>query len=328
MPHWIGDLVMATAFLQELRAFFPYAKITAMVASPLQDLLKNEAYIDEILFFDKKKSAFLKKGFFDLVKKLQERHFDLAILLTNSFSSAHLFWQARIPIRIGFRKDFRSLFLTHPISFCSQKMHQVDLYKKLLEPMQGSLQAFSPRLTVSLEQKNKVSQFLEKEGYGKKSYLIAVNPTAAYGSAKCWPKERYRQLILELSQVACVVVLGDLKSYSLVSEICEKMPYNVINLAGKTDLAELVAWIQRADLLITNDSGPMHIRNAVGGRLIALFGSTDDQVTGPYLQDEAVISKRVSCSPCFLRTCPIDFRCMKQIEVEEVLQKVLDVSKL
>lgn len=97
----------------------------------------------------------------------------------------------------------------------------------------------------------------------------------------------------------------------------------MIDLAGVTSLRELACLIKVCDVLITNDSGPMHIAAAFGRPLVALFGSTDEELTGPYGYKESVIRKKVSCSPCFKRTCPIDFRCMTQISVDEVVEKVL-----
>src|SRR5262249_37609723 len=98
-------------------------------------------------------------------------------------------------------------------------------------------------------------------------------------------------------------------------------------LAGATSLRELACLIEDCDVLVTNDSGPMHIGAALRTPLVSLFGSTDERITGPYGQSDSVINKRVVCSPCFRRFCPIDFRCMKQIEVEEVFQKTLSHLK-
>jgi heptosyltransferase-2 len=112
-----------------------------------------------------------------------------------------------------------------------------------------------------------------------------------------------------------------------VKEICQGLPEYAINLAGVTSLRELACIIKDCDLLITNDSGPMHIAAAFGTPLIALYGSTDDRKTGPYGCSESVVNKKVSCSPCFKRVCPIDFRCMKQITVEEIAEKALSYMK-
>jgi len=110
-----------------------------------------------------------------------------------------------------------------------------------------------------------------------------------------------------------------------VKEISSGLPSKVIDLAGVTNLRELACIIKDCNVLVTNDSGPMHIADALGTPLVALFGSTDSEITGPYEQRGNVIKKDVECSPCFKRTCPIDFRCMKGISVDEVAQKVIEL---
>ena len=167
-------------------------------------------------------------------------------------------------------------------------------------------------------------ELLYQRGYRKTKKLVGINPGAAYGTAKCWLPERFRELAIRLlKQDLYVVFFGDASTASLVKEICMGLPDSVINLAGVTSLRELVCLIKDCNVLVTNDSGPMHIGAAFGVPLVALFGSTDDIATGPYGQAEGVIHKRVSCSPCFKRVCPIDFKCMKEITVDEVEQRTL-----
>ncbi len=127
--------------------------------------------------------------------------------------------------------------------------------------------------------------------------------------------------LLEESEDICVVYFGDQSSASLVKEICQGLPPRVINLAGLTSLRELAALIKLCNVLLTNDSGPMHIAAALGTPLVALFGSTNEVTTGPY-KTGTVIHKHVACSPCYQRTCPIDFKCMKQIEANEVVAEI------
>src|SRR3990167_5747425 len=135
MPNWIGDLVMATPILADLKAAFPNASLTAMCRSPGSQLLEKDRSIDELFSFTKMGNQFLRRQRRDVIAKIRQGKFDTSILLTNSFSSSWLFWQGRVPCRIGYRDHFRSLLLTSPIDRPKEKMHQVDLYKKLLEPL-------------------------------------------------------------------------------------------------------------------------------------------------------------------------------------------------
>ena len=329
MPNWIGDLVMAAPLLYDLRKAYPEAEITAMCRAPLGDLLTQDPSIDEVYSFSKPQNDFLRRSSQrNIVEKLRIGKYDLGILLTNSLSSAWLFWQGNILKRLGRSRGlFRRFLLTDPVPEAGkQTQHQVDYYKALLAPLGIKPSGTLPRLYVSDEERNAARQLLVQRGHQSGKPLIGINPGAAYGSAKCWPPERFRALaqrLLEEDPEATLLFFGDASSKPLLQAICEGLPSRVIELAGSTDLRELMCLIRECDVLITNDSGPMHIGAAFNVPLIALFGSTDDRITGPYGQPEAVINKRAGCSPCFKRVCPIDFRCMKQIEVDEVVEQAL-----
>ena len=329
MPNWIGDLVMGTPVLTDLRSAFPKASITAMCRTPICELLQQDAAIDELFCFTKPSNNFLRREEHrNIIAKIQKGKFDTAILLTNSFSSAWWCWQGKIPRRVGYSAHLRRVLLTDPVAWPKEKTHQVDLYKKLLSPLGLSHSATAPRLYVSKKEVDESKELLYQRGYVKGSKLIGINPGAAYGSAKCWPPERFRALALELLKEGHIAFFGDASTFNLVKEICSGLPERVMNLAGVTSLRELACIIKDCDLLITNDSGPMHIAAAFETPLIALFGSTDAQATGPYGKPDAVINKHASCSPCFKRVCPIDFRCMKEISVSEVAEKARAVLRV
>lgn len=317
---------MATPILTDLRSAFPKAEITAMCSSPLGELLKKDRDIDEIFDFQRLKNEFLRRQCHrDVVAKLRDGSFDLGILLTNSFSSAWCFWQGDVKKRVGFGYGLRRLLLNYSVVPPKDKLkaHHVDVYKRLLEPLGIHPSETKPRLFIDPSEKVAAEQLLLQMGYQLGKTLIGINPGAAYGSAKCWPPERFHELAKGLASTPnhCVVFFGDPSQSQLIRKICRGLPENVINLSGATNLRELMAVIQRCDLFITNDSGPMHIAAAFDVPLIAFFGSTDDQLTGPYkTKNSEIINKRTSCSPCFKRTCPIDFRCMNEISVQETLQ--------
>lgn len=325
MPNWIGDLVMATPLLLDLRDRFPEARITAMSLSPLCELLKKEEAIDEVFSFRRPANKFDRRmENRSIIGKLREGKYDLGILAPRSFSSAWWFWQGKVARRIGFEGRWRRWLLTDPLSFPKEKEHLTQTYKRLLEPLGIERSATKPRLLFSKEEKEAVEQLLMQRGFKKNGKLLAIHPGAAYGWAKSWPIERFRSLVEALSKKEglFIAVLGDPAMRPLVQDICRGLPKRVIDLAGATNLRELGALIGLSDLLVANDSGPMHIATAVNTPLVALFGSTDEEITGPYGRPEFVLSKKVACSPCFRKVCPIDFRCMKNISVEEVLERV------
>jgi heptosyltransferase-2 len=264
-----------------------------------------------------------------IIDKLRNGNYDLGILLTHSFSSAWWFWLGKIKYRVGYECNGRKFLLTHHIPFPEkiQTQHLVSTYKMLLEPLGIPVSDTPPRLYLSAQQSNEAKELLKKQGIPEGAPIVGINPGATYGSAKCWLPERFREVTERLLQAdpnVYIVYFGDLGTVNLVKEICEGLPQRVVNLAGITSLTQLASLISHCDVLVTNDSGPMHIADAIQTPIVALFGSTSEVVTGPY-RSGTIIHKHVECSPCYQRTCPIDFRCMKKIEADEVYNAVIRI---
>lgn len=326
MPNWVGDLVMATPILTDLRIRFPRAEITAMCRGVVGELLEKDQDIDELYHFTKHSESFQRRiQRRNVIEKLHKGAYDLGVLLTNSFSSAWLFWQGHVKVRLGYSCHWRRFLLNALVTIPKDKstQHHVVTYKHLVEPLGISLSDTKPRLFLSKEEIDESKELLFQRGYVKGKTLIGMNPGAAYGSSKCWPPERFREAAQKIVENpnAFVVFFGDDKVVEMVKDICRGLDPRVMNLAGITSLRELASIINDCDVLLTNDSGPMHIASALGTPLVALFGSTDENQTGPYDQG-TVINKKAECSPCFERECPIDFRCMKEISVDEVVHLV------
>jgi len=327
MPNWIGDVVMATPILEDLRKLYPKAEITAMCFYPTATLLEKDPNIDEIF-------SFTTYGIFtrhterrNIVKKLQRGRYDIGILLTNSFSSAWIFWQGRIKKRIGYRGNFRTFLLTDPLSYSIHHLqqHQVITYKLLLSPLSAPLSTEGPKLYLAPEEIENAQNALQSYSIPKTATLLGIHAGASYGSAKCWLPERFTSVataLLQQDPSLFILFFGDATTLPLVKSICQTLPSRAINIAGATSIRELMALISLCHAFLSNDSGPMHIADAFGIPTIALFGSTSAEMTRPY-NGGVVIQKNVPCSPCFQRICPTDFRCMKQIEVEEVYLAVL-----
>ena len=300
MPNPLGDFVMATGVLKSLHDHYPNALI--QVVSPYKELLPGYDVVP--------------------VGTKLSRPFDLGILLTGSLSSAWHFFRNRIPRRLGYVKDGRRLLLNMPVRFPKtiESQHLVKTYHDLLAPL-GITAINPPKLETDATLAWGVfGKFGLKEG----DQIVGVNAGAAYGPAKCWPLERFAEVVRRLieDKKRHVVLFGSPDMAETNRIIAAGLGNQVIDLCGKTSLAELAACIGALDAFLTNDSGPMHIAAALKTPLVAIFGSTSDVKTGPY-QWGTVIHKRVLCSPCYRRTCPIDFRCMKRIETDEVYQEVI-----
>jgi len=329
MPNWIGDLVMATPVLEDLRAAFPKAEITAMCLSHTAPLLECDPAINKLFHFSRAKGFFRRMGERNIVEKLKRGHYDLGILLTNSFSSAWRFWQGNVKNKVGFKGDGRRIFLDEAIPFSENRksQHLVVTYKKLLEPLGIPVSETLPRLILKGEEIQGAWEFVKRFDITREQKIIGINPGAAYGSAKCYLPERFREVaqrLIEADPSVVVLFFGQRSHKDLISGICKELPPRVVNLAGQTNLRELMALIKICSVFLTNDSGPMHMADSLETPLLALFGSTDPIVTGPYRQSKQVIQKRVGCAPCFKRECPIDFPCMKKISVDEVVGALLE----
>ena len=331
LPNWVGDVVLATPLLTDLRRAFPDATITAMCLDYLAPLIQTDLAINELFCFSQNKGFLRRIRERNVIAKLKAGKYDLGILTTNSFSSAWLFWQGKVRNIIGFKGDGRSFFLNYPLPFPKMRttQHITQTYKELLCPLGIPYSTTPPRLFLTKQDVDHARD-LVKQFDIRASTLIGINPAAAYGSAKKWPLSYFRSLAFRLIQTcpSCAVLFfGDFASRAEVAAICSGLPSQVINLAGRTTLRELMALIQMCSVFVTNDSGPMHIADAFEVPVVALFGSTDPVVTGPYRRQGKVIFKQVECSPCFKKVCPTHFMCMKSITADEVLEAVLSILK-
>jgi len=308
MPNWLGDLVMGTPMITEAKLRWPDATITALCKDGLAPLLEGHPDLTNVLPLSQVSTAQL--------------DYDIGLLLTNSFSSSWMFYKARIPQRIGYVGDWRRWLLSDPIPKPVQLGHEhlVDTYKRLLGvPFSDS----KPLLHIKSQERKEARARLRRLGVPKDAVCIGVNPTAAFGPAKCWLPERFRALT-QCFPEAYFLFFADPSGVALVTDMCRDLPASVLNLAGQTTLRELMSLMTCCDVFVSNDSGPMHLAAALQIPLVAIFGSTNVVATGPY-QHGRVLYKKAPCSPCYKRHCPIDFRCMTAITVEDVAEQIEQV---
>lgn len=324
MPNWIGDLVMATPVLHDLRKAFPQAQITAMCIDPIAPLIEKDPNIDALFTFKKGDGKFLRRENRNIVMTLQKGNYDWGILLTNSFSSAWLFWQAKIPFRLGFSTFWRRCLLNVNVRFPAKRDHQhlVATYKHLLKPLGISISSTPPKIYLDEKEIQNAHAFLRDKGYEKGKFLIGINSDAAYGETKRWLTSRFHEVaktLLENNKDLYVVFFGDSSSLERIKEMVADLPIRAINLAGMTSLRELAGLIQCVDVFLTNDSGPMHIAAALDIPVVALFGSTSEMITGPFVGG-VIVKKPLPCSPCFQRKCKKNVLCMQAIKADEVIK--------
>jgi len=367
--NWLGDAVMTTPALQRLREAHPRAHVALLTHPKLADLWTHHPDVDQVLTWTPG------DGVRAVARRLRELDFTVALVLPNSPRSAIEMWLAGIPRRIGHARSWRSLFLTEQVAPPphAQAMHKrsvaeirrllqaspspatpaipavahhVHQYLNLVATLGARQDPVAPRLRVTPAEVAAVQRRFGRAGDGAvpRPRLLGINPGAEYGPAKRWPRDRFIAAAAEVRQaIGCDVwVFGGANDVALAegitAEVSARTPGRggiVRSLAGQTSLRDLCAALKACDVVLTNDSGPMHVAAAVGTRVVVPFGSTSPELTGPGMPGvtgQGVVRVPVPCAPCFRRECPIDFRCMTGIRVEtivaEVLQAMEDSSSL
>jgi len=332
--NWIGDAVMSLPALEALRSRFPEAEIVVLSKPWVGELYWGHRAVNRQIVYDPAAEHRGARGFWKLVQQLQAEHFDAAILLQNAFHAAWMAWLARIPVRIGYGSDGRSGLLTEAVQPPPPEVygHQAYYYLELL--FRAGLIEKPKALTeirVRLERSEETwaGKHLDALGLRGPRFLVGLNPGASFGPAKCWLPERFADLADRFIGAlhADVLIFGSREERPLAETIASEMEHTPLILAGETTLRQFMALLARCRLVVTNDSGPMHLTAALGVPLVAIFGSTDERTTGPVSPRARLVSQHVSCSPCGLRECPIDFRCMTRVSVAEVYRVALELVK-
>ena len=329
--NWIGDAVMTVPAMRELRRIFPDATITLHTRAWAEGIFSNADFIDEIVAYEKGASVF--QDVRTQSKFLRKNKFDLAVVFPNSFASALTSALARIPRRFGYSKDARRLLLTDPILVpeWKGKRHEVFYYLNLVSEVEESIIGSDSvrnsephlELQVSHARRGEARKSLVSAGLSKPGKTVALGVGSANSRAKRWPVESYAKLndYLQREIGANVVLLGATNETDVSQAVHQHAKFKPIDLSGKTSIDRATAILSEIDLLISNDMGLAHIAPAVGTKTMVIFGPTDPETTRPYSPNATVIRRPVECSPCMLRDCPIDHRCMERITVEEVYEQ-------
>ena len=332
--NWVGDAVMSLPALEALRTRFPRAEIVLLSKSSVSELYWYHPAVNRQIIYKPASEHRGPLGFAKLIRELQAEHFDAALLLQNAFQAAWMAWRARIPLRIGYARDGRSLLLHDAVEppLPGAYGHQVYYYLQLLFRA-GLIDKPQPveeiRLRLSEVEQDWAEKKLEALGLSGPRFLVGIAPGAAFGPAKRWLPERFAGLADRLIGAlnADVLIFGSAAERLLAEGIAGAMEHTPAITAGGTSLRQLLALMARCRLIVTNDSGPMHLAAGLGIPLVAIFGSTDERATGPLGKRVCIVKHRVECSPCGRRICPIDFRCMRDISVEEVYRATLELVK-
>jgi heptosyltransferase-2 len=325
-PNWIGDAVMSLPTLANLRRGLAKARIDLLVPRRVAPLFDDHPHIDRLLIRDQQPSWRARLAQF---MSLRACAYELVLLLPNSFRSALEAWLLRSPLRLGYATDGRRWLLTHPVPVArGGPVHQVDAYLQLVAALGLPLVERIPALAPTLQAEQQAEQLWAAQEWGGADRIIGICPGAAFGPAKRWWPERFAVLadrFLAGGRYG-VVFFGSVDEVPLVQSIRARMRHTAVSLAGRDTLGSFMALAARCAVVIANDSGSMHIANAVGTPVVSLFGPTDPRRTAPRGTPAAILRHDLPCSPCFRTTCPYtDHPCMRFIEVDDVYRQVLDL---
>jgi heptosyltransferase II len=309
-PNWLGDSVIAIPAVRAIKKGRPDAHITIAAPEKIAAIWKLVPEVDEVLSL-KNRSLF---GTVAAIRK--QRRFDVAVLFPNSLRVALEVWLAGVPRRAGYRGHSRSWLLNQIVPERKKRgplEHQVHRYLE-----------FALELGAAPE-KEKIDMISRPPVTTKEKIRIGLCAGAEYGPAKRWLPDRFAEAAKAVAAQASVqwVLFGTSADSDVGSTIAKALGENCVNRIGQTTLDELISELRDCRLLLTNDTGTMHLATLLGVPVVAIFGSTEPRLTGPLGSRDFVIRHQVECSPCFLRKCPIDFRCMKAVAVDEVVAAVL-----
>jgi lipopolysaccharide heptosyltransferase II len=322
--NWLGDAVMSLPAIRAIRHVFPHAHLAVLARPSVADLYARETVIDRVIPYPALKGLSARREF---AARLHAERFDGAILLQNAFDAALIVWLAGIPERIGYSRDGRGMLLTRAIPVPEPgdiPRHERFYYLELLRRA-GLIERFPESDAIRLDGISRAREAgtAHLDALQVAGPVIGISPGAAYGDAKRWLPERFAESARQLAgpSQASVLVLGAAAERALCETVAEPLRRAGIdtrNLAGETTLREFIDLAAACRLFLTNDSGAMHVASALGVPTVAVFGATDDTTTGPTGPLARVVREHAECSPCLLRECPIDHRCMTRVQVASV----------
>jgi len=336
--NWIGDAVMTMPAIRSLKLSHPDVRITLLVKPWVSRLFEKDPNVDEIILYSDPYQGLA--GKFRLAREIRKHDFCMALLLQNAFDAAFIAFLAGIPSRMGYNRDGRRLLLTRAVPFDSRAkdLHHIEYYLDLVRKLGFPPKFEPPWIYLSLDERLGARDKLKS----LRRPVVGINPGATFGSSKRWSPARFAEVACRvISEMrGSAVIFGGPSETGIAEEIEREFSKlcggpesqrQLLMMAGKTDIRELISLISECDLLVTNDSGPMHIGYAVRTPVVAIFGSTSPEHTGPVGAKDIAIKKTLACSPCFERECgKHDLRCMEMISAEEVfaaVKKRIDVKR-
>ena len=318
--NWLGDAVMSVPAVRAIKQGRPDAHVTIATPANLVPVWKLVSEVDEII-------SLKRKSLLHAVRLIERApKFDVAVLFPNSLRVALEAWLSDIPRRAGYRGHFRAWLLNQIVPDRRKRgplEHQSLRYLRIAHELGAE--------TFNVQRSTLNAQFAAAHQPSSINHqpLLGLCPGAEYGPAKRWLPERFAEVASTVTAQQQIkwVLLGTAKDADVGAQIATALGENCLNRIGQTTVEQLIEELRACRLLLTNDTGTMHLAALLGVPTVAIFGSTEPALTGPMGKGHIVLRHHVECSPCFLRECPIDFRCMKAVSVEEVRDAVMSILR-
>ncbi len=334
--NWLGDALLTTPAIHRLKTHLPEAELTVLARPGVAQLFETNPDIRQVILYENEGRHRGIRGKWLLAQALKQQLFEIVVHFPHSFESAWISFLSGIPVRVGYATEGRGRLLTQarPLPPEFNEQHQVRSFVQLLEGL-GIREIPDPerhplRLRVAEHWKDQAGRRLSSFGVSPDEPLIGLAPGAQYGPAKCWPFSSYEALAerIQRRRGVRVILLGAARDALGVAPGRGKITEGpFINLLGQTTLGEALALVEHCQAVVSNDSGLMHVAAALNRPLVALFGSTSPERTGPWGGTSRVIRKPCPCSPCVRKECREDRFCLEAISVDEVWEALEDLTK-
>jgi lipopolysaccharide heptosyltransferase II len=326
--NWLGDAVMSVPAVRAIKGGRPDVHVTIAAPDKIAPMWKLIPEVDAII-------PLSEDSLIPVVRLLrQQMPFDVAILFPNSLRVALESGLSGIPRRVGYRGHWRSWLVNQivrePRKPGPPEHHSLRFLRIAREcgaetsnpPSQGFGAAGIEHRTSKIEVPN-----LNQTSNIKHQTLIGLCPGAEYGPAKRWLPERFAEAAAKITAQSSAqwILFGTKNDAAIGEQIAAAIGDHCVNRIGQTTLDQLIDELRQCRLLLTNDTGTMHLAALLRVPVVAVFGSTESRLTGPLGNGHIILRHHVECSPCFLRECPIDFRCMKAVSADEVAGAVLSL---
>jgi heptosyltransferase-2 len=327
-PNWIGDTLLAQPLFARLRRKLPNAVIDAIAPPWTAAVLRRMPEISDVIEAPFLHGRLELRARWRLGRGLRAHQYDEAIVLPNTFKAALIPFFAEVPLRVGFVGETRYGLLTLTHRLDEKKLPlMAERYAQLAERPGMPPARPLPEARLDVDEANMIIA-LGRLGLSRSRPVAALCPGAEFGPSKRWPPRHFALLAKKLAaRGRAVWLMGSPNDRELGEQIARLSEGTAINLCGKTDLASAIDLLSVAEVVVTNDSGLMHLAAAVGRPVIALYGSSSHEHTPPMTQRARIVRTGIECSPCFQRECPLaHHKCMEELEPERVLAEIAEVE--